>query len=242
MKSLRSTGIDTAARTASRSASEPWKRRSSVSTLMTRAPPLSYARPARPDRRCWRSSPVDGLARFTSAITPMPGSRSAAITSRGGGAASAAALTSAKSRRPRGRQRRRELLRGWSRARLPNSCVSGPFQSPLIDLAVIDPCERVAVRELRRHRLCRPTLGVAEPGRSVGSRPSSRASQHHPLRHRRRPTSSLRSGATADRRARAPRTCAARRRPPPSRRAHQQHRREPARTPPRPSVSAGARR
>ena len=33
------------------------------------------------------SCPRDGLARFTSAMTPMPGSRSAAITSSGGGAA-----------------------------------------------------------------------------------------------------------------------------------------------------------
>ena len=38
MKSLRSTGTSTAARTASRSASEPPNRRSSVSTLITRAP------------------------------------------------------------------------------------------------------------------------------------------------------------------------------------------------------------
>jgi len=36
--------------------------------------------------------PADGLARFTSAMTPMPGSRRAAITSSGGGAAAAAAL------------------------------------------------------------------------------------------------------------------------------------------------------
>ncbi|OLT22246.1 hypothetical protein BJF78_07510 [Pseudonocardia sp. CNS-139] len=38
-KSLRSTGTSTAARTAARSASEPPKRRCSVSTLITRAPP-----------------------------------------------------------------------------------------------------------------------------------------------------------------------------------------------------------
>ena len=38
--------------------------------------------------------PADGLARFTSAMTPMPGSRRAAITSSGGGAAAAAALIS----------------------------------------------------------------------------------------------------------------------------------------------------
>ena len=40
------------------------------------------------------SEPADGLARLTSAMTPMPGSRSAAITSSGGGAAAAAALIS----------------------------------------------------------------------------------------------------------------------------------------------------
>ena len=41
MKSLRSTGILTALADASRSASDPPKRRCSVSTLMTRAPPAS---------------------------------------------------------------------------------------------------------------------------------------------------------------------------------------------------------
>ena len=41
MKSLRSSGVSTAARTASRSASEPLNRRRSVSTEMTLAPPAS---------------------------------------------------------------------------------------------------------------------------------------------------------------------------------------------------------
>ncbi len=41
MKSLRSTGIDTAARTCSRSASDPLNRRPSVSTLIALAPPRS---------------------------------------------------------------------------------------------------------------------------------------------------------------------------------------------------------
>jgi hypothetical protein len=41
MKSLRRTGMSTLARTASRSASDPPKRRSSVSTEMTAAPPAS---------------------------------------------------------------------------------------------------------------------------------------------------------------------------------------------------------
>src|SRR5277367_5501975 len=40
------------------------------------------------------SEPADGLARLTSAMTPMPGSRKAAITSSDGGAAAAAALIS----------------------------------------------------------------------------------------------------------------------------------------------------
>ena len=40
------------------------------------------------------SEPADGLARLTSAMTPIPGSRRAAITSSGGGAAAAAALIS----------------------------------------------------------------------------------------------------------------------------------------------------
>ena len=44
MKSLRSTGMSTAARTAARSAREPPKRRCSVSTLMQWAPPASYSR------------------------------------------------------------------------------------------------------------------------------------------------------------------------------------------------------
>ncbi len=41
MKSLRRIGVSTLARTASRSASEPPKRRSSVRTEMTDAPPAS---------------------------------------------------------------------------------------------------------------------------------------------------------------------------------------------------------
>ena len=41
MKSLRSTGTSTAARTAARSARLPPKRRRSVSTLITLAPPAS---------------------------------------------------------------------------------------------------------------------------------------------------------------------------------------------------------
>ena len=92
MKSLRSTGIDTAARTASRSSSEPLKRRCSVSTLMIRAPPSSYAPASFAGSEIVASSPRDGLARFTSAMTPMPGSRSAAITSSGDGAALACCL------------------------------------------------------------------------------------------------------------------------------------------------------
>ena len=57
---------------------------------------LVGARRAPPDRGSSPAAPRDGLARLTSAITPMPGARSAAITSSGGGAALAAALISAR--------------------------------------------------------------------------------------------------------------------------------------------------
>src|SRR6478672_9346727 len=96
MKSLRNTGIDTAAPTASRSSSEPLNRRCSVSTLMMRAPQSSYARASFAGSEIDASAPRDGLARFTSAITPMPGSRSAASTSSGGGALLAISLISAR--------------------------------------------------------------------------------------------------------------------------------------------------
>ena len=43
------------------------------------------------------SAPFEGLARLTSAMTPMLDSRSAAAASSAGGAAAAAALTAAKS-------------------------------------------------------------------------------------------------------------------------------------------------
>ena len=43
MKSLRSTGMDTATRTRIRSSSEPLKRRPSVSTEIAAAPPASYS-------------------------------------------------------------------------------------------------------------------------------------------------------------------------------------------------------
>ena len=43
------------------------------------------------------SAPFDGLARFTSAMTPIPGSRNAAWASLGSGALAEAALMDAKS-------------------------------------------------------------------------------------------------------------------------------------------------
>jgi len=64
------------------------KRRSSVSTLMIRAPPSWYSHANAAGSEIDASSPADGLARLTSAMTPMPGSRNAANTSRGAGVAS----------------------------------------------------------------------------------------------------------------------------------------------------------
>ncbi len=69
MKSLRSTGMSTAARTASRSASEPLKRRSSVSTEMQCAPPFSYSTASAAGSVIVASAPRLGLERLTSAIT-----------------------------------------------------------------------------------------------------------------------------------------------------------------------------
>src|SRR3954468_12970628 len=95
MKSLQRTGTSTTARTASRSACEPPKRRRSVRTLITRAPPAAYCAASSAGSGMAARSPFDGLRRFTSAITPTPGARKAASASRAGRASSAAAFTSA---------------------------------------------------------------------------------------------------------------------------------------------------
>ena len=89
--------MSTRARTAARSASDPPNRRSSVRTLITRAPPSAYATASSAGSGIVASSPFDGLRRLTSAMTPIPGARSADITSRGGGAAADRRLISAKS-------------------------------------------------------------------------------------------------------------------------------------------------
>ena len=79
---MRSTGTSTAARTAARSSRLPPKRRCSVSTLITLAPPgCVVARPARPGRRSSASAPLLGLERLTSAMTLTPSRCSAATAS-----------------------------------------------------------------------------------------------------------------------------------------------------------------
>ena len=70
---MRSTGTSTAARTASRSASEPPNRRASVRTLTIAAPPASYSRASAAGSAIGASAPFDGLRRFTSAMTWTPG-------------------------------------------------------------------------------------------------------------------------------------------------------------------------
>ncbi len=95
MKSLRSTGMSTAARTSSRSASEPRNRRPSVSTEIADAPPAAYSAASSPG--CWMSVrwPFDGDARLISAITGMPSScLSHRLASRGAGAWAAMAFSS----------------------------------------------------------------------------------------------------------------------------------------------------
>ena len=73
----------------------PPNRRRSVSTLITRAPPAAYWTASSAGSGMSASSPLDGLRRLTSAMTPTPGARSAARASRAGRASRAAAFTSA---------------------------------------------------------------------------------------------------------------------------------------------------
>ena len=105
-KSLRSTGMSTRARTASRSASEPWKRRSSVSTEMTAAPPFSYSAASAAGSLMVASAPLLGLDRLTSAITRTASSaRSRLRQSRADGATVRLLLDHARAAwPPRGRQ------------------------------------------------------------------------------------------------------------------------------------------
>src|SRR5690606_27513818 len=139
MKSLRSTGSSTAARTSRRSSSEPPKRRCSVSTLIALAPPVWYdtARPA--GSRISASEPREGLARLTSAMifTRSAGAR-AARASRGAGAASASASTSARLRAAR---------RSAASSRAPATRSASTLVVRLGD--VLRPAHAVA--ELREH-------------------------------------------------------------------------------------------
>ena len=84
MKSLRSTGTETASRTWTRSSSEPPNRRSSVSTEIAAAPPASYAAARAAGSLIVASAPLLGLDRLTSAMTATPGPRSSGIGFEGG--------------------------------------------------------------------------------------------------------------------------------------------------------------
>ena len=85
MKSLRSSGVSTAARTARRSSRLPPNRRSSVSTLIAAAPPAAYAVASAAGSGMSARSPLLGLRRLTSAITLIAAVRKAGIGSRAGG-------------------------------------------------------------------------------------------------------------------------------------------------------------
>ena len=74
------------ARTASRSASDPPKRRCSVSTVIIAAPPASYSVASAAGSAIVASWPVLGLDRLTSAITATPGPAAPQSASRGAGA------------------------------------------------------------------------------------------------------------------------------------------------------------
>src|SRR2546429_6055158 len=92
MKSLRSTGTDTALATRARSSSEPPKWSSSVRTEIATAPPCVYARACATGSRSSRIAPADGERRLTSAITPT--SRPARARANGSGSGAAAARRS----------------------------------------------------------------------------------------------------------------------------------------------------
>ena len=91
VKSLRRTGSSTVSRATCRSATEPPKYGSSVSTDSAAAPPCSYALAVAAGSRSGASSPFDGERRFISPITARCSSarRSAAPNARVGGASSA---------------------------------------------------------------------------------------------------------------------------------------------------------
>ncbi len=86
IKSLRSTGTSTALRTLRISSRLPLKNGSSVSTEIAAAPYLAYVRPSATGSNGSISTPFDGDACLTSAIsaTVLASRRSAASISRGG--------------------------------------------------------------------------------------------------------------------------------------------------------------
>ncbi len=84
MKSLRSTGTETASRTRTRSSRVPPKRRSSVSTEMAAAPPASYWAASAAGSLIVASAPLLGLERLTSAMTDTPRPRNSGIGSSAG--------------------------------------------------------------------------------------------------------------------------------------------------------------
>src|SRR4051794_19655539 len=73
MKSLRSTGTETARRTRIRSSRVPLNRRPSVSTEIAAAPPASYSAARAAGSSMLARAPLLGLERLTSAITATPG-------------------------------------------------------------------------------------------------------------------------------------------------------------------------
>ena len=98
MKSLRRSGVSTAARTARRSARLPPKRRSSVRTEIAAAPPSAYAVASADGSGMSARSPLLGLRRLTSAMTLEPRARKCGIGSRGAGASARCASSSGSGR------------------------------------------------------------------------------------------------------------------------------------------------
>src|SRR5256884_3504672 len=118
MKSLRSTGTDTALVRRARSSSEPPKCSWSVRTRIAAAPPAVTARACATGPRPSGIAPADGERRLTSAITPTSRPPRARANGRGAGAAAA--------RRARSRACvRRPATRPRVAVRMASSLVSG---------------------------------------------------------------------------------------------------------------------
>ena len=132
--SLARTGIETAARTARRSATEPPNQCGSHRTEIAAAPPASYARArATMSSSGAAISPADGDDRLISAIRWRPGAASRPRIGRGGGVASAIERWSSSESRPissRMSARRRSAISSTTfRPRPPASAASGPSSS-----------------------------------------------------------------------------------------------------------------